>query len=326
MLQPAAKLFKKSFSQSAEPRRCFLINMDFAFGAQADYITHGLILAFGRAIRSFNVMGKAGALVGNRGDVQLPTSIIFSKSALGEDSTDENRSCGNEDLLASRLRELSGPSLEVHVGPVLTIPGTLLQNEKLLRFYRTVIGCVGLEMEGTYFARQLEEAIETGLLSAGVRRRFAYYTSDLPLRTQQASLSKPLAPNEGIPPMYSIHRAILERIFIDCAERQHADSRGGGADELSSQRSASSSTTAYPAAAAATAGGAAAASLASPMRQQQQRAGDGRGSASSSPRLQATMPLASLDRVDDTTGSPSANPSKSSSPSSATRAGRQESY
>lgn len=219
-LQQSACLFKKAHSESARPQRCFLINMDFAFGAQADYITHALILAFGRCIRSFNVMGKAGALVGKRGDIQLPTSIVFSKSALGEDTTDENRSCGNEDLLAQRLRELAGPQIDVHVGPVLTIPGTLLQNERLLRFYRTVIGCVGLEMEGTYFARQLEEAIETGLLSPFVRRRFAYNTSDLPLRTQSASLSKPMSPTEERPPANAILRAILERIFLDCAERQ----------------------------------------------------------------------------------------------------------
>lgn len=35
-----------------------------------------LILLFGTNIRSINVLGKAGAMVGKRGDILLPTHFI----------------------------------------------------------------------------------------------------------------------------------------------------------------------------------------------------------------------------------------------------------
>jgi len=192
-----------------------LLNMDFAFGAQAEGITRTLILTFGKCIRSFNIMGKAGGLVGKRGDIQLASNVLLSKSSsVTGDTVDELRSCGNQDLTKKRLEELAGPAVAIHTGNVLTIPGTMLQNVRLLKYYRTIWRCVGLEMEGSYFARCIYEGRRSNLVRNDLVSRFAYYTSDLPLAvSSDTNLAAPLKPNEGIPPLYAIARSILELIL-----------------------------------------------------------------------------------------------------------------
>ena len=196
----------------------FILNMDFAFGCQADGITKTLVETFGKHIMSFNVMGKAGGIASqmNRGDIQLASHVLLSKSSLTtEDFLDELRSCGNEDVSVEFLNEMLGGDkalCKVLHGPVLTIPGTMLQNEKLLKYYSNIWHCIGLEMEGSYFCRQVKESLKKGLLIKNIRTRFAYYTSDLPLRSD-ASLSTPMRPNEGVPPLYAIARAFLCRIL-----------------------------------------------------------------------------------------------------------------
>jgi hypothetical protein len=67
-------------------------------------------------------------------------------------------------------------------------------------------------MEGSFFARQLISATETGVVSPDVKARFVYYTSDVPLNADE-NLSEALAPWEGVPPLYAVTRAILNRIF-----------------------------------------------------------------------------------------------------------------
>ena len=208
-------------SRNCESRgpRHFILNMDFAFGCQADGITKTLVETFGKHIVSFNVMGKAGGIAAhmNRGDIQLASHVLLSKSSLTtEDFLDELRSCGNEDVSPEFLAEILGGDkamCKVLHGPVLTIPGTMLQNEKLLKYYSNIWHCIGLEMEGSYFCRQVKESLKKGLLSKHIRTRFAYYTSDLPMRSGEASLAMPMRPNEGVPPLYAIARAFLCRIL-----------------------------------------------------------------------------------------------------------------
>ena len=95
---------------------------------------------------------------------------------------------------------------------MLTVAGTLLQNRQLLHFYRRFWQCVGLEMEGSFFARTLAAAISEGIVDAEVRTRFAYYISDVPL-DPDSTLSEALSPVEGVPPLYAITRAILMAIL-----------------------------------------------------------------------------------------------------------------
>ena len=74
-------------------------------------------------------------------------------------------------------------------------------------------------MEGSFFARELISAGETGVVDpAQVSSRFAYYTSDVPL-DPDSNLSEALQPWEGVPPLYAVTRAILTQIFAGYAPR-----------------------------------------------------------------------------------------------------------
>ena len=104
------------------------------------------------------------------------------------------------------------PGADVHVGPMLTVDGTLLQNQVMLRYYQFIWRCIGLEMEGAYYNRQFQEAKNIGLIARGLPVGFYYYISDVPLEAD-ASLAARLHPSEGIPPLYAITRHVLSSIF-----------------------------------------------------------------------------------------------------------------
>ena len=181
-----------------------IVNVDYAFGQQAEEILSNLLCVFGQSVRSVSVIGKAGGLVGARGDLMVPRATLMQ-------SSDERYPLPRADLNVARLAALA-PDRTVHEGPVLTVAGTLLQNRQLLHFYRRFWRCVGLEMEGSYFARTLSAAMGAGIVRADVAARFAYYTSDVPL-DPDSTLSEALSPIEGVPPLYAITRAILLEIL-----------------------------------------------------------------------------------------------------------------
>ena len=204
-LEPALTDPALTFSRPSAPT--LIVNVDYAFGQQAEEILSNLLYVFGRAVCSVSVLGKAGGMVGHRGELLLPRSTLLQ-------TNDELYPLPNADLSADMLRELAGDRA-VHCGPVLTVAGTLLQNQQLLRFYQRIWKCIGLEMEGSFFARKLISAIETGIVRPDVRTRFAYYTSDVPLEPEE-NLSSSMGPAEGIPPLYAITRAVLKA----CLEEQ----------------------------------------------------------------------------------------------------------
>ncbi len=183
--------------------RALLVNIDYAFGQQAEEIIANLIKLFGRNLDSVNVLGKAGGLTGRRGDILMPTAFVRQ--------TDDRFQPLNQAIDLDRLRALSHDRA-IHQGPVLTVAGTLLQNRVMLNFYRHLWRCVGLEMEGSYYHRPLEEARELGFVRRDLLMRYLYYTSDLPLMAD-ANLSGSMLAIEGIPPLYAVTREILNGIF-----------------------------------------------------------------------------------------------------------------
>jgi len=194
-----------------EERRApgLIVNIDYAFGQQAEHILLNILLLFGANVRSVRLLGKAGALVGKRGDILIPTGFL-------EQSADEfyaMPSRAGADIaatVASIKRRL--PDSAVHAGPMLTVDGTLLQNSVMLRFYRAIWRCVGMEMEGAYYFRQFQEAENIGLVRPGIPVQFFYYISDLPLEAD-ASLAARLHPSEGIPPLYAVTRHVLSSVL-----------------------------------------------------------------------------------------------------------------
>jgi hypothetical protein len=98
---------------------------------------------------------------------------------------------------------------------MLTVAGTIMQNDDLLRFYKEVMGCVGLEMEGYFFAKEIDTAIGLGLLPRDFVTRCFYYISDLPLLpNQNLSMEEGnVSWDEGVGSMNAIQRYILNKIF-----------------------------------------------------------------------------------------------------------------
>jgi hypothetical protein len=192
-------------SAAARPKRALVVNIDYAFGEQAEEIMRSLLLLFGRNVRSINVLGKAGSLIGSRGDLLLPTAFI-------EQANDAFMPQRGEGPDTTARLEAALPGRGVHSGPLLTVGGTLLQNRAMLHFYRRIWGCIGLEMEGIWYLRAVNEAEELGVLRPGARRRFLYYVSDLPLAAGMR-LSERMSPHEGIPPLYAITREVLAGLF-----------------------------------------------------------------------------------------------------------------
>ena len=184
-------------------RRSLIVNIDYAFGQQAEPILSSLMYLFGSRIRSINVLGKAGGLVGKRGDALVITRFV---EQIDEEIYQPTTAC-NVERLRSRL-----PDREVHEGPALTVMGTVLQNETLLRYYERIWGCVGVEMEGAWYCRRLLEAQDLGLIAANTDLRFVYYVSDLPLDAH-GTLSAAMTLTEGIPPLYAATREVLTSIF-----------------------------------------------------------------------------------------------------------------
>ena len=182
-----------------------LVNIDYAFGQQAEEILAILLQLFGANVRSVNILGKAGALVGERGDILVANAFVEQTQDLLEPLRAIN-ACDLE-RLAARV-----PDRNVHHGPVLTVAGTLLQNNVLLRFYRHIWGCVGLEMEGTYYLRELLKGMHLGIVPEDVEMRFIYYVSDVPLSPGE-TLAGALMPGEGIPPLYAITREVLAGVL-----------------------------------------------------------------------------------------------------------------
>jgi CRP-like cAMP-binding protein len=201
----------QALKAESNKKRRFLVNIDFTFGAQAESIMRSLFLTFGHHVASVNVVGKCAGISGSRGDVLLPSGLLFSKTAFGEDTTDEIRRPGNLDLSADTLKSLISENRKVHTGYCVTIPGMILQNEALIRFYKTVYGCDGLEMEGSYVARQIEECANLGLLSKSVRTRYVFFMSDMPVGNEDGS--KRTKGAESIVTMYATLRATLKAIL-----------------------------------------------------------------------------------------------------------------
>ena len=148
-----------------------IINIGYTFGKQGYDIIKCFNLLFENCIDSFSFIGKAGGLQGKRQDVLLSTKF--------HDMSTKGMTLVNPSGIDLSFFENLG--ISVHKGPMLTVAGTILQNKKLLTYYKHIEGCVGLEMEGCYFAQAIQQGIEMDLLKETIPTRFLYYVSDIPL-------------------------------------------------------------------------------------------------------------------------------------------------
>ena len=185
-----------------------IIVMDYAFGSQAFEVMEELLSPLTKndksihfPVESISIMGKAGILPGNKGDILLATAHVF-------EGTPHNYIVNND--LSSE--DFDG-SIKVYTGPIVTVLGTSLQNRDVLeKFQKTSWNAVGLEMEGGHYQRAINAAIIRGHIPREVKVRYAYYASDNPLQSGQTLSSGGLG-EEGIRPTYMITKVILEKIL-----------------------------------------------------------------------------------------------------------------
>ncbi|KGO85816.1 hypothetical protein Q765_14420 [Flavobacterium rivuli WB 3.3-2 = DSM 21788] len=187
-----------------------IIVMDYAFGEQAYETIDELLKPYKEGdirtllnVQSVSIMGKAGILEGNKGDIMIPSAHI-------NEGTGDNYPFVNE--LTEEL--LSGQGIPVYSGPMVTVLGTSLQNRDLLKFFNeSTWGVIGLEMEGAYYQKAIQSASKIRKsINPDVKVRYAYYASDNPLETGSTLASGGLG-TTGVKPTYLITIKILEQIF-----------------------------------------------------------------------------------------------------------------
>ncbi len=184
-----------------------LLVIDYAFGAQAFEIMEQLLKPYEhngakKALEngSIAIMGKAGILPGEKGDVMLATAHVF-------EGTSDNYLFDND-----LTQEDFDPEVRVYVGPMATVLGTSLQNKDVLKMFMTDWKAVGLEMEGGHYHKAINASIIKGNIPSKIRVRYAYYASDNPLMTGN-TLAAGAMGVEGIKPTYMITKVILEKIM-----------------------------------------------------------------------------------------------------------------
>jgi hypothetical protein len=191
-----------------------IIVMDYAFGEQAFETIDELLKPYKPNdqdenekhyinVESVSIMGKAGILVGGKGDIMIPSAHI-------NEGTADNYPFDNE--LTAEMFE--GNGIPVFAGPMVTVLGTSLQNKDLLKFFHdSTWGVIGLEMEGAYYQKAIQSASKIRKsINPNVKVRYAYYASDNPLETGSTLASGGLG-TTGVKPTYLITIKILEQIF-----------------------------------------------------------------------------------------------------------------
>jgi hypothetical protein len=199
--------FTKVASKGKDP---VIIVMDYAFGEQAYETMDELLKPYKEKkrsthlnVESISIMGKAGILEGEKGDIMIPSAHIFEGTADNYPFTNE---LSKEDL--------QGFGVASFDGAMVTVLGTSLQNKDLLKFFHdSTWDVIGLEMEGAHYQKAIQAASKIrGNISEDVKVRYAYYASDNPLETGATLASGGLGMS-GVTPTYAITHKILEQIF-----------------------------------------------------------------------------------------------------------------
>ncbi|MBD8489271.1 hypothetical protein IFO69_10990 [Echinicola sp. CAU 1574] len=189
-----------------------IVVMDYAFGEQAYECFDELLKPFEVGNQSIpldvvsaSIMGKAGILEGNKGDLMIPSSHVFEGTA-------DNYPFKNQ----LKPDDFKGYDLGVYEGPMITVLGTSLQNKDVLNYFlESSWKAIGLEMEGAHYQKAIQSASKIRRsIRKNVKVLYAYYASDNPLKTGSTLASGSLG-MEGVKPTYLITFKILETLFAN---------------------------------------------------------------------------------------------------------------
>ncbi|NEO67314.1 MAG: hypothetical protein F6J98_45965, partial [Moorea sp. SIO4G2] len=193
-----------------EQEKPVLLVMDYAFGEQAFEIMDELLKPYktgGQSqklnVQSISVMGKAGILVGHKGDLMLPTAHIFEGTA-------DNYPFVNE----LKSEDFQDDGIPIYEGALVTVMGTSLQNSDILAYFKSSSwNVIGLEMEGAHLQKAIQAAsMIRKSIDEKVKLRYAYYASDNPLLTGSTLASGGLG-TTGVKPTYLITMKFLKKIL-----------------------------------------------------------------------------------------------------------------
>ncbi len=206
LLSPELKLERAR----VEEDKPVILVMDYAFGEQAFELFDELLKPYeteGQSqklnLYSISIMGKAGTLVGQKGDLMLPTAHIFEGTA-------DNYPFENQ----MSPQDFQSGEIPVHQGALLTVLGTSLQNADVLDYFKSSSwNVIGLEMEGAHLQKAIQAAAKIRKsIDENVILRYVYYASDNPLITGSTLASGSLGPT-GVKPTYTITLKFLQKIL-----------------------------------------------------------------------------------------------------------------
>jgi hypothetical protein len=190
-----------------ENLRPVILVMDYAFGAQAFELMENLLRPVSLNgetsflnVGSISIMGKAGILAGETGDIMLATAHVC-------EGTSDNYIVEN----GLTAQDFNG-DIPVYTGSMATVFGTSLQNRDMLQMFQLDWKAVGLEMEGAHYQKAISAAIIKGFIPGDTKTMYAYYASDNPLKTGNTLAAGPMG-EDGIRPTYMITKVILEKIL-----------------------------------------------------------------------------------------------------------------
>ncbi|MBK8624725.1 MAG: hypothetical protein IPN86_03830 [Saprospiraceae bacterium] len=195
------------FSKKSPHEYPVIIVMDYAFGEQAYETMDELLKPFNNNgerlrmnVKSINIMGKAGILEGDKGDIMIPTGHVFEGTA-------DNYPFDNE----LNSGHFANSGLGVYEGTMISVLGTSLQNKDILTYFlKSSWKAVGLEMEGAHYQKAIQAASKIrNNINPDVKLRYAYYASDNPLETGSTLASGSLG-LDGVKPTYLITLAMLQ--------------------------------------------------------------------------------------------------------------------
>lgn len=187
-----------------------IFNMDYAFGEQAFETMDELLKPIETKdaklpmnVASVSVMGKAGILMGGKGDIMIPNAHIFEGAA-------DNYPFVND----FNLEDFQDQGSLVLEGSMVTVLGTSLSNKDILRYFlKSSWKAIGVEMEGAHYQKAIQAAsMIRKNISTDVKVRYAYYASDNPLESGQTLASGSLGIS-GVRPTYLIAKNILRAIL-----------------------------------------------------------------------------------------------------------------
>jgi hypothetical protein len=197
--------------QEKDDNSCpILIVMDYAFGEQAYETMDELLKPYEHEgdkipinFTSINIMGKAGILTGNKGDIMIPNAHVFEGTA-------DNYPFEN----ALTPEHFNNSGVNVYHGPMISVLGTSLQNKDILRYFlHSSWRVIGLEMEGAHYQKAIQSASKIRKsIKEDIVLRYAYYASDNPLESGSTLASGSLG-LDGVKPTYLITLAILNGVF-----------------------------------------------------------------------------------------------------------------